>query len=137
MVIETLTTNKKQDKNKTIRDWIFIIGIIFGGLIGILIRQWIHTNEVHDQLRKAGTVKWKECEKRCASFGISQDSLIGPTLERDIHSKSTFNYLFVWHADNPSVTLKINVIKSRDYTVKISWEWIVNGKSVDNQTNVE
>jgi heme/copper-type cytochrome/quinol oxidase subunit 2 len=67
----------------------------------------------------------EQCAKKCASYGITPNDLVGPKMEYSQHTKFTSNYIFSWQSGNPAVSLKVHEYhKSSTDPETIEFEWV-------------
>jgi heme/copper-type cytochrome/quinol oxidase subunit 2 len=63
----------------------------------------------------------EQCAKKCASYGITPNDLVGPKMEYSQHTKFTSNYI----SGNPAVSLKVHEYhKSSTDPETIEFEWV-------------
>lgn len=109
---------KQHGSNRLIWSTIFLFCIC------VLVLSWRYSED-DDQIVEAEAIKdmQQECAKNCSAYGITQNDLIGPTLEHWKSNRAAFDYLYSWHSTNSSVVFKVHIFYYPGIKVQTQYEW--------------
>ena len=87
--LELRKVDPNQSKEVSAKQWFFILFI----LIPLIVIVFYFGNKHLDGIYKKEAIQamQDECELRCAFYGISESSLIGPKMEYNFHTRAKTN----------------------------------------------
>ncbi|GAC1377580.1 MAG: hypothetical protein NVSMB40_17520 [Aquirhabdus sp.] len=120
---QTVVESYQDKSTKEIR-WsrVFLILAIFIPMISYLGHLGNASSRKYHET-KAIQIMQEECARNCATYGVTQTNLIGPTLESEWSTRGGGEYLYSWHSTDPNVTLKVDMKWQSGSEEQITPQW--------------